>query len=257
MDDQKFGAVIRAARVKRRLTQRQVASAAGVSDGSVSRLERGHTATMVMATIRAICSVLDVRVELLPRSRAADLERTANAAHARLAEAVVEWLGSFSGWIVPPEIGFSNYGERGVIDLLCWHPIRRALLIIELKTEVVDINEVLGTLDRYVRNAAVAVSPFGWGPGTVARLLIVGESTHNRRRVAAHAALFAAAFPHRIQAVRAWLRDPAGDLSGLMFVRDRHPRSTRRNVATIRRVRNPARGGCEHDSDAPTVLRGW
>jgi len=41
-----------------------------------------------------------------------------SARHAGMAEAVVRWLASFSGWIVRPEVSFSRYGERGVIDLV-------------------------------------------------------------------------------------------------------------------------------------------
>lgn len=223
------------------MTQRELARAAQVSDGSVSRVERGLIDGMSLHTIRSIARVLDVRVDLLPRSRAADLERVANSAHASLAEAVVAWLTSFPGWAVRVEVGFSNYGDRGVIDLLCWHAERRILLVIELKTELVDINALLGTLDRYVRNAAPAVKPMGWRPLVVARLLVVGDSDVNRRRVRAHESLFAAALPDRIVAVRRWLRDPVGDLAGVIFFSNRHPRSTNAAVATVRRVRGPNR----------------
>src|SRR6185369_16399984 len=114
-----------------RLTQRELASAAGVSRSTVSRLERGVLDALSLRSIRAVAKVLDVRVELLPRSRAADLERVVSGAHAALAQAVVAWLGRFSGWVVRPEVGFSVYGERGVIDLACWHAATRSLLIIE------------------------------------------------------------------------------------------------------------------------------
>ena len=246
MDDQRFGALIRAARVKRRWTQRQLAMAAGVSDATVSRVERGLADSL--STIRAVARPLDVWVELQPRSRAADLERVAGAAHAALAEAVVGWLGRFTGWTIRPEIGFSHYGERGVIDLVCWHAGRRALLIIELKTELVDINALLGTLDRYVRNAVTAVAPFGWRPLVVARLLVIGESDLNRDRVKQHAALFVAALPAGAREVRAWLRDPEGALAGTMFFANRHPRSTNGKFVTTRRVRAPATAAAEHGS---------
>jgi transcriptional regulator with XRE-family HTH domain len=248
MDDQRFGSLIRAARVKRRMTQRQLGSAAGVSDGSVSRLERGLADSLSM--IRSIARVLDVRVELLPRSRAADLERVASAAHGALAEAVVAWLGSFDGWVVRPEVGFSHFGERGVIDLVCWHAARRALLIIELKTEIVDVNELLGTLDRHVRNGATAVLPLGWRPLVVARLLVIGDSDRNRDRVRQHAALFGAALPAGSKAVRAWLRNPAGLLAGMMFFANRHPTSTSARFATARRVRPASKGASVHESGA-------
>lgn len=234
--------------MKRRLTQRQLAAIAGCSDGSVSRLERGVLDSL--KAIRAIARALDVRVELLPRSRAAELERVASAAHAALGEAVVAWLRRFPGWVVRPEVGFSNYGERGVIDLVCWHAARRALLIIELKTELVDINALLGALDRYVRNAVTAVAPLGWRPLEVSRLLVVGASDHNRDRVKAHAALFEAALPSGRREVLTWLRDPAAQLAGLLFVANRHTTSTNRSFAAVRRVRGAATRRAKHESRA-------
>jgi hypothetical protein len=41
-----------------------------------------------------------------------------------------------------------------VIDILGWHAAARMILVIELKTEFVDINETMGTLDRKDRLAA-------------------------------------------------------------------------------------------------------
>jgi len=65
--------------------------------------------------------------------------------HAFLAESVVDALRRDSPeWQVFPEVSFSIWGERGVIDLLAWHPGRRALLVIELKTELVDVGELHG-----------------------------------------------------------------------------------------------------------------
>ncbi|MEA2632936.1 MAG: hypothetical protein QOE66_3155, partial [Chloroflexota bacterium] len=68
------------------------------------------------------------------------------------------------GWILAPEVSFAIYGERRVIDILAWHPGRRALLLIELKTELVDMNELLGTLDRKRRLARRIAQERGWDP---------------------------------------------------------------------------------------------
>ena len=46
-------------------------------------------------------------------------------------------------WILAPEVSYSIFGERGVIDILAWHPTRRALLVIELKSELTSIEETL------------------------------------------------------------------------------------------------------------------
>ena len=65
---------------------------------------------------------------------------------------------------IEPEVSFSIYGERGIIDILAWHPSRRMLLVIELKTEIVEVNEMLGTLDRRRRLAIDIARQAGLGP---------------------------------------------------------------------------------------------
>ena len=156
MDDVQLGIVVRTARIRRGWRQSDLAGIVGLSDGTISRVERGHLSSVSLGALRRIAQALDIRVELLPRSRSANVHRLANARHADLAEAVIKWLLGLGGWIVRPEVSFSRYGERGVIDLLAWHPGRRALLVIELKTLIVDIGELLGTLDRKARDRARA-----------------------------------------------------------------------------------------------------
>jgi len=214
--------VVRAARVKRGWRQRDLARAVHVSDATISRVERGHLDPVGLGTIRKIALGLDIRVELLPRSRSANIDRLVHALHAELAESVVRWLEAFGGWVVRPEVSFSRFGERGIVDLLAWQPRRRALLVIELKTAVVDVGELLGTLDRKVRNAWEVARGLGWDPAMVACLLIVAEGPTNRRRIEAHEATFRASLPDRIVQVRRWLRDPASELRALMFFADRH-----------------------------------
>jgi hypothetical protein len=50
-----------------------------------------------------------------------------------------------------PDASFSIYGERGVVDIVAWHAASRSLLIIELKTLLVDPQELVATMDRRVR----------------------------------------------------------------------------------------------------------
>ena len=67
-------------------------------------------------------------------------------------------------WAAEPEVSFSIYGERGIVDILAWHPTRRSLLVIELKTEFVDINELMGSVDRKRRLARTIGRDRGWDP---------------------------------------------------------------------------------------------
>jgi Holliday junction resolvase-like predicted endonuclease len=88
-----------------------------------------------------------------------------------------------AGWEVRPEVSFSHYGERGVVDLVAWHAASRTLLLVELKTELVDINDMLAVTDRRRRLAANIAEPFGWLPAAVASWVVVAESRTNRRRL--------------------------------------------------------------------------
>jgi transcriptional regulator with XRE-family HTH domain len=108
---------MRALRIRRGLRQAEIASAAGVSPTVVSRLERGHLDAVALATIRRAFRALDVRLELSPRWRGGELHRLLDSGHAALGETVTRRLRAM-GWDLRPEVSFSQFGERGSIDLL-------------------------------------------------------------------------------------------------------------------------------------------
>jgi len=237
MDDLRFAAAIRAARTRRGWRQLDLAKQAGVGASTVSRIEIGQLEGIPVGTLRKVAHALEIRVELLPRSRAADLERIVNARHSALAEEVVAWFGRLDGWVVRPEMSFSIYGERGIVDVVAWHPARDALLLIELKTEIVDVGEPLGTFDRKRRLAREIVRDLEWRPATVSTALIVGDGMTNRRRIRVHAATFSAALPDDGRTLRRWLLDPVGEVRALTFVSDNHQGNVRTGFTTVRRVR--------------------
>ncbi|MEO8468155.1 MAG: helix-turn-helix transcriptional regulator [Chloroflexota bacterium] len=245
MQDLAFGNRLRSVRVRLGMQQVEVARRAGVSDGTVSRIERGHLDSVSIRSLRAVASALEIRVDLTPRWRGGDLERAVSARHARLAETAIRWLTDHLGWAVRPEVSFSIYGERGIIDLLAWHEARRALLVIELKTEIVDVGETIGTLDRKARLAGAVAADLGWAADAVSVCLIVADGRSNHRRLSDHAATFRAALPDDGRRLRGWLRDPIGRLLALTFLPDRH-RSTARPTGSascrVRRRRGELRG---------------
>lgn len=93
---------------------------------------------MDMAVMRRVFAALDARIDLVPRWRGGELDRLLDAKHARMIETLVRRVSQLPEWIVHPEVTFSIYGERGAIDIVAWHPGRRALLIIEAKSEIGD-----------------------------------------------------------------------------------------------------------------------
>ena len=162
MTDQRVGAIVRFLRVRLRWRQIDLARRAGVSQSVVSRVERGHLGTLALDTIRRVLAALDARSDVVVRWRGGDLDRMLATAHSALHEEVAGRLLGLAGWQVAPEVSFGIWGERGVIDILAWHQPTRSLLVIELKTELVDFNELLGTLDRKVRLAREIAADRGW-----------------------------------------------------------------------------------------------
>jgi len=235
MEDLRFGGVIRAVRIKRGWRQSDLAKASRVSRATISRIERGHMDALALKTIRRIAAALDVRVDLTPRWRAGELDRLLNAKHSQLHEAVARWFGDeLPAWVLRPEVSFAIYVERGVIDIVAWHAASRSLLVIELKTDIVDVNELIGTLDRKRRLAPQIVAPFGWVPNTVSVWLVVAEGRTNRRRIAAHEAMLRAAFPADGRTIGSWLHDPAGEIAALSLWR--RGAATAERTTPVRRV---------------------
>ena len=242
MDDQRVGAAFRVVRIRRGWRQEDVAVRVGVSRSTISNIERGHLDRLSLATLRAVAAVLDVRVDLVVRWRGADLAGLLNAGHAALHEELARAFRERPGWEVVPEVSFSIYGERGVIDVLAWHAATRTALVIELKTVIADVNELIGNVDRKRRLAPRVAAERGWDARAVACWVIVAEGRSNRRRLAAHAAVLRAAFPEDGHVVRSWLQQPDRPIAALSFWQPRGGAETTRRIrnAGRRRVRRAA-----------------
>jgi HTH-type transcriptional regulator / antitoxin HipB len=237
MDDQRLGATIRAIRVRRGWRQADLAAKAGVSPATISRLERGHPGSLTLDLIRRVSAALDVRVDLVPRWRAGDLDRLLNAKHSQLHELVARWFASeLPAWVIAPEVSYAIYGERGVVDIVAWHPSRRAILVIELKTDIVDVNQLIGKVHEKARLIRQIVLDRGWDPLTASTWVIVGAGRTNRARLAQHRVVLRAAFPTDARRMRVWLGDPSGPVAALSMWTDRAARP----LAPSRRVRSLA-----------------
>ena len=127
------------------------------------------------------------------------------------------FVAELPDWVLAPEVSFSVFGERGVIDILAWHPGRRVLLLIELKTGIADVNEMVGTFDRKRRLARTIARERGWDPLTIGAWVIVATTRTNRRRIEEHRMMLRLAFPSDGRTMAAWLRAPAGPVAALSF----------------------------------------
>lgn len=234
MDVIRFGLGIRALRMRRHLTQEQLASAARVSSSAISRIERGQSDAVTVRTLERVAAVLGARIETRLLWQGEGLDRLLDARHATLVDYVLGLLRA-AGWDVASEVSFSIYGERGSIDIFAFHRATGSLLVVEVKSVVPDLQALLAGLDRKGRLARQIAQERGWiGVTSVTRLLILPNDRTARQRVHQHAATFQSALPAGNTEVRRWIRHPAGVMNGILFVTDAHHAGTRHRVAPVR-----------------------
>jgi transcriptional regulator with XRE-family HTH domain len=237
VDDSRLGATFRSIRVHRRLRQEDVARSAGVSQATLSRVERGHLASLPLADIRAIATALEIRLDLIPSWRGGDLDRLINARHGALHEALARRFASLAGWESAAEVSFSIFGERGVIDRLAFHAQRQMLGVFELKADLTDAGGLVAQLDRYRRLAPIVARDRGWQPRAVSCWAMLADTDTNRRRVALHETLLRTAFPLDGRALARWLLDPAEAVAGLSFLAYPHLGNGTGSPGAVKRVR--------------------
>ena len=237
MDAIRLGSICHALRVHKGWRQEDVADRAQLSRTTVSFLENGNISRLRVDAVIRIFEALGGRIDFVARWQGGELDRLLNARHSALHEAVARWFRRHDGWVLAPEVSFAIRGERGVIDILAWHAETRTLLVIELKTDIVDVNELMGTIDRKRRLAADIARDRGWNPVSVAVWVFVSDSVRNRRRVRSHSATLRAAFPSDGRALAGWLRRPSGELRCLSFWSNVAGANAKTGLATVRRVR--------------------
>ena len=238
MDAVRFGLALRALRRHRGFTQSDVASRARISQAAVSRAERGEAWSLTVRTIHAIAESLGARASVSLYWHGEGIDRLLDAAHAGLVDQVVSILVA-DGWQVIPEATFNNYGERGSIDVLAWHPEHRALLIIEVKSVMPDVQALLSGVDRKHRIGRSIAAERGWQPSSISRVIVFPEDRTVRRRVDDHASTFGVAYPARTRALRRWMRRPDGPIAGLLFLPPSQSTTARHRVGRSRRVGGP------------------
>jgi transcriptional regulator with XRE-family HTH domain len=217
------------------MTQAQVAELAHVSQNRVSDAELGRLERFSLRTLDAICTAVDVRLKLEAWWRGTEAHKLLDRSHASIVETVTRELTAL-GWLVIPEYTFNHYGERGSIDIVAWLPLTRSLLIIEVKSEIVDLQDLFASLGRKVRVVpGLLRAERGWNAANVSRILVLPGTTVNRSIVERHASSFAAALPSRSRVIKRWLRSPMSAVAGVWFVSPTRVATTKKTL----RVRKP------------------
>ena len=218
VDDVAIGRGLRALRARKGWSQRELARRAGVHHSVISDVEAGRLEQVRLPTLRRVGRPLGLTMEINARWPIADVARLLDQGHASLVEHVVAMLRT-AGWEVLVEYTFNDYGDRGSVDILAWHPAAQALLIVEVKTRIADVQASLASFDGKVRVVPRSVArERGWRAAAIGRLLVVAGTHRNRDVVRRHEATFGVVLPSGSRAARRWIRQPRGPLAALWFL---------------------------------------
>jgi transcriptional regulator with XRE-family HTH domain len=216
----RLGRHARAIRLRHGMRQQDVGERAHVSRSVVSLIERGKCDRLSIGTVEVVLAAVGARLDPRLTWNGTELDRLADAGHAALSASVKERLERW-GWQVRVEVSFSHYGERGRIDLIAWHPMARACLVVEIKTDLVDVQALLGSMDVRARLAPQLAHRFGWDADLVVPAIVFLEDRTTRRRIRQLAGLFDR-YSLLGQAAISWVRRPSRSApppTGVMWFR--------------------------------------
>lgn len=206
--------VLRALRRQRKWTQRQLATKLEISQQWMSDLETGGLSGCSVELLERWSGSLNATLVL--DLRTAGPRPLTDRRHAGIQNWLAESLRR-DGWMVDAEPSFNHYGDRGRIDILAFHPGGGILLVVEIKTEVRDVQDLIGRLDVKQRVARQLAADRGWEVAAIVPAIVLREDRTIRRRITQHSALFAR-FRLRARAARAWLRSPLAPIpSGILL----------------------------------------
>jgi len=183
-----MGRVLRMLRLRRDWRQSDVAEKAKISSSAVGRHESGVIGSLSMLEKHA--AVFGLRIDVRVVGRAGSLVRLGDEEHARIVETVAAGFREH-GFLIETEASFSEWGERGRIDLLAFDPASWTLVIVEVKTQLLDLQDLFGSLNVKERLAPTIAERRGWKVDRSVTVLAVAHTAANRAVVREHPSLFA------------------------------------------------------------------
>jgi transcriptional regulator with XRE-family HTH domain len=226
-----IGGEIRAERIRRRVTIRELAARCGLSRSEVQRLESGLPGTLTSYT--RVTTALGLRVEL----HALDPRRTTPI---RLQDGVHAWMGDaeasvFQGYGLPVRLDepFQHYQFAGRADLVSWSVEHRALVHIENRTRFPDLQESFGSFNAkpsYLAESLATRLQLRGGFRSETHVLVGLWSAEVLHTVRLRSASFRANCPDSAEAFSDWWsgRPPPGRFATLvLFDPADRPRSRR------------------------------
>src|SRR3954454_2082625 len=186
-EDHRIGRLLWVLRRHEGFRQLDVAGRAGVPRVDIMRVEAGAAGMIQLDRVRRIFEAAGGRARLSVSWNGAAADRLLDERHAALVERTIAAFERYR-WRADPEVSFSEFGERGSIDVLASHARRRAVAVCEVKSELGSLEETNRVLDAKVRpSQRIAIVRVGWRPEIVGRILVLADTTTNRRISRRHA----------------------------------------------------------------------
>ena len=134
--------------------------------------------------LRSVAAALDIRVDLVPDGAPETSIDSSMPITPQLHELVARWFAKdLPSWVLAPEVSYCDLPRAGCRRHRCLASRQRAFLVIELKTDIVDVNELVGKVGEKARLIGKIVRDRGWDPLTVSTWVIVAAGRTNRARL--------------------------------------------------------------------------
>jgi len=187
-----IGRGIREARHRRGLTQRAVATMAGLSTATVQRVEAGTSEHISLDSLQRAAHAVGrpLRLDLSADARREPID----AGHLAMQELVIR-LGKGAGYAAIPEMPAVRQGSWRSTDVALRSDASRRFLLVECWNSLDDVGAAYrGTNRKLLDGSAYVAARWGEGEHRVASCWVVRASARNRTLVGAYPALFAARF---------------------------------------------------------------
>jgi transcriptional regulator with XRE-family HTH domain len=186
----RIGIGLRESRLALRMTQAEASDRAGISQASLSRIERGVAGAASLETLASCAAAVGTQLAAFIEARpGADLPR--DIEHLRRQELVIE-LSRGGEWAPQPELAIDPRAVRSRsidVHLVRFGGAERAII------EIVDLMADGGAEFRNLTDKVAAVRRIAGDGARVRGLLVLRATARNRAILAEFPGLFAARFP--------------------------------------------------------------
>lgn len=189
----RLGAELRAARIRRHLTQTALGARVGLSQAAISRAERALGGGMTLDAWQRIAIALGTTLRVnLPRD---PLAETADAGHLAMQELVLR-LGRDAGATGLIELPTKPAEPWRSIDVALVDDAHRRLIVVECWNTIGDVGGAARSSTRKLAEADdLATARWGEHPHATGLVWVVRATARNRALVALYPQVFAARFP--------------------------------------------------------------